>query len=755
MDKRYEHKIKEPEILKKWQDADAFKAKAGSGKKPYVIILPPPNASGKMHVGNALMIAIEDLLIRWKRMKGYEVLWVPGTDHAGFESQTTFEKELKKQGKSRFDYDRDTFYKMMMDFVLNNKSMIEEQIRNMGASVDWSRYTFTLEEKSINTVIKTFEKMVKDGLIYRSDYVVNYSFKYGTTFSDAEIVMKERVDPLYYIKYGPLTVATVRPETKLGDTALAVNPEDARYKEYIGKNIEFDDVLGKNSLKVIGDSYVDPSFGTGVLKVTPAHDKNDYEIGLRHDLEIKQVIGIDGKMTSLAGKYEGMKVLDCRKQIIEDLEKIGVLEKIDENYTHTVPVDYRSEDYIEQLVLPNWFIKVESLKKAGLEAVVKGDVKIFPKWQEITYTRWMENMRDWAISRQIVWGIRVPAWYSVEDNPDLFVTFMKDGKAVSGKISELLKNYSLSEISEGLQALFAPNNAKYVIQKDSPGDGYLPETDTFDTWFSSGQWPLITLGYPDSEDFEYFYPTDVMETGWEIITRWVSRMIMFGVYLTGKVPFKDVYLHGRVMAIDGKKMSKSLGNVINPEEYQLEFGTDALRMGLISGTANGKDFAFPKDKVLAYRNFSNKIWNMTRFLFLMTEEKGVTPEELKNFNPSMLQKGSKDQEMFDSYKELITSVDKSLGKYRFSDAGDSIYHFVWDRLASEYIEDVKIREDPETKILGLKNLSYLLVSCLKLLHPFMPFVTETIWGEFYEKGLTDNELLAKAEWPNDVVKDKK
>lgn len=755
MDKRYEHKIKEPEILKKWQDADAFKAKAGSGKKPYVIILPPPNASGKMHVGNALMIAIEDLLIRWKRMKGYEVLWVPGTDHAGFESQTTFEKELKKQGKSRFDYDRDTFYKMMMDFVLNNKSMIEEQIRNMGASVDWSRYTFTLEEKSINTVIKTFEKMVKDGLIYRSDYVVNYSFKYGTTFSDAEIVMKERVDPLYYIKYGPLTVATVRPETKLGDTALAVNPEDARYKEYIGKNIEFDDVLGKNSLKVIGDSYVDPSFGTGVLKVTPAHDKNDYEIGLRHDLEIKQVIGIDGKMTSLAGKYEGMKVLDCRKQIIEDLEKIGVLEKIDENYTHTVPVDYRSEDYIEQLVLPNWFIKVESLKKAGLEAVVKGDVKIFPKWQEITYTRWMENMRDWAISRQIVWGIRVPAWYSVEDNPDLFVTFMKDGKAVSGKISELLKNYSLSEISEGLQALFAPNNAKYVIQKDSPGDGYLPETDTFDTWFSSGQWPLITLGYPDSEDFEYFYPTDVMETGWEIITRWVSRMIMFGVYLTGKVPFKDVYLHGRVMAIDGKKMSKSLGNVINPEEYQLEFGTDALRMGLISGTANGKDFAFPKDKVLAYRNFSNKIWNMTRFLFLMTDENGVTPEELKKFNPAMLQKGSKDQEMFNSYKELITSVDKSLGKYRFSDAGDSIYHFVWDRLASEYIEDVKIREDAETKILGLKNLSYLLVSCLKLLHPFMPFVTETIWGEFYEKGLTDNELLAKAEWPNDVVKDKK
>lgn len=747
MDKRYDHKVKEAEVLKKWEDAKAFTADPKSGKKPYTIILPPPNASGKMHVGNVLMIAIEDLLIRWKRMKGYEALWVPGTDHAGFESQTTFERELRVKGKSRFDYDRDTFYKMMMEFVLSNKGQIEEQIRTMGASVDWTRYTFTLEEKSINTVVNTFKKMVNEGLIYRSDYVVNYSFKYGTTFSDAETVMKEQTDPLYYIKYGPLTVATVRPETKLGDTALAVNPRDERYKDYVGKEIVFEDVTGLNRLKVIADEYVDSAFGTGVLKVTPAHSKDDYEIGLRHGLEIKQVIGTDGKMTSLAGKYAGMKVLDCRAQIVEDLKKLGSLEKIDESYVHTVPVDYRTEDYIEQLVIPNWFVRVEELKKMALDVVKNGDVRIFPKWQEITYTRWVENMRDWAISRQIVWGIRVPAWYNVDENPDITVTFLAEGEVVRGQVSDLLRRYDLKEISSGLQSLTAPNNANYVISKESPGDRYLPETDTFDTWFSSGQWPLITLGYPDSEDFKYFYPTDVLETGWEIITRWVSRMIMFGCYLTGKAPFRDVYLHGRVMAIDGKKMSKSLGNVINPEEYQAEFGTDALRMGMISGTANGKDFAFPRDKVLAYRNFSNKIWNMARFLIMLVNEEGLTKKDLQDFKPWNLQRGTTDLEMYEGFKKLVNNVDKSLGKYRFSDAGDFIYHFMWDELASKYIEEVKVRENREDKINGLKNLAYIFSNCLKVLHPFMPFITEAVWGELIKEGLIKGRLLAKTEWP--------
>ncbi len=748
MDPRYDHKIKEKQILEKWDRLAAFKADPKSGKKPYTIVLPPPNASGKMHVGNVLMIAVEDALIRWKRMQGYEALWLPGADHAGFESQTTYERELKKQGKSRFDFDRQTFYKMMMGFVMQNKDQIESQIKSMGASVDWSRYTFTLDDRSINTVVATFSKMVTDGLIYRDNYIVNYSFKYGTTFSDAEITLKEQKDPLYFIKYGPFTLATVRPETKFGDTALAVHPDDPRYKEWVGKEVEAEGLLGKFKLKVIADTYVDPEFGTGVVKITPAHDKNDYEVGLRHNLEIKSVIGIDGRLTSICGKYAGLKVLEARKVVVEDLKEKGLIEKVDEEYTHLVPVDYRTEDYVEQLVLPNWFVKVESMRKAALDAVKNGEVTIYPNWQEITYTRWMENMHDWAISRQIAWGIRIPVWYNIDENPEIFVTFLKDAKTVTGKISDLLDNYTLEEIESGLQTITAPNTAKFLVGRDKPGDRYLPETDTFDTWFSSGQWPLITLGYPSSDDFKYFYPTSVLETGWEIITRWVSRMIMFGIYLTGKAPFKDVYLHGRVMAVDGKKMSKSLGNVINPEDYQEQFGTDALRMGLISGTANGKDFAFPKDKITAYRNFSNKIWNMTRFLLMMAADEGLTSEGLLDFDGSSNNLAEIDKEMLSQFELLVKNVDSALEKYRFSDAGEGIYHYVWDQLASIYIENVKARENKAEKLAGLKVLTHLLINSLKVLHPFMPFVTEAVWEELYNAGFVKTKLLALSDWPS-------
>lgn len=741
MDKTFNHKEVEPKISEKWENSGIFKATANSGKKPFTVLLPPPNASGKMHTGNVLMIAIEDLLIRWKRMQGYEALWVPGTDHAGFETQTTFERQLKKEGKSRFDFDRNTLYKMIWDFVQENKGLIEQQIRGMGASVDWSRYTFMLDDKVINIVLDTFQKMVKDGLVYRNDYVVNYSFKWGTTFSDAEITYKEQSNPLYYIKYGPLTVATVRPETKLGDTALAVNPEDARYKEYIGKEIEFEDVNGPNKLKIIADSYVDPAFGTGVLKVTPAHSKDDYEIGLRHNLEIKNVIGVDGRMTKDAGKYEGIKVLECRKQIIEDLKEMGLLVKIDETYKSLVPVDYRSEDYIEQLVLPNWFVKVETLKDPALRAVLDGEVKIYPKWRELTYVRWMENMRDWPISRQIVWGIRIPAWYDVEKNSQLNVTFLdKNGKLLNGNIVEMLKNYSFEEIEKGLQALIAPKNSKYIVSRNKPAGKYLQDTNTFDTWFSSGQWPLTTLGYPDSEDFKYFYPTSVMETGWEIVTRWVSRMMMFGIYRTGLPPFKDIYLHGHVKAIDGKKMSKSLGNMIEPEEYIENYGVDALRMGLIIGTANGKDFAFPRDKVIAYRNFTNKIWNMARFMMMMFEgqEKVLEFEKLDNSKMN-----ETDLALLEGLNDLIKTVDKNLEKYRFADAGEGIYHFMWDVLASEYIEQVKNREDKEV---ALSVLRHVYLESIKLLHPFMPFITEAVWDEL--KVISDCEgLLAGTAWP--------
>ncbi|MFA6981707.1 MAG: valine--tRNA ligase [Patescibacteria group bacterium] len=739
MEKTYNHKEVEDRILSSWAENGKLKANIDKTKEPYTIILPPPNASGKMHTGNVLMIAIEDLLIRWKRMKGYEVLWVPGTDHAGFETQTTFERELRQQGKSRLDFDRETLYKKIWDFVKENRGLIENQIKRMGASVDWSRYTFTLDDKALEIVNNTFSRMESEGLVYRDDYMVNYCPHCGTTFADLEVRHVTRKDPLYYIKYGPFVLATVRPETKFGDTAIAVHPDDSRYKEYIGKEIEVEGLIGNFKLKVIGDAYVDPQFGTGVVKVTPAHDKNDYEAGKRHNLEIKQVIGLDGKLTNIAGPYAGMKVSEARKVVVEDLKNKGLLVKVDEEYEHAVSVCYKKGHDIEPTILPNWFIKVESLKKPAKEVVEKGEVKIFPKWREITYRRWMEEMHDWPISRQTVWGIRIPAWYSVEDNPSLKVTFLdKSGIVKTGLVSELLATSGLDEIKKGLQSLMAPKDAKYVISRESPGEDFLQETDTFDTWFSSGQWPLITLGYPNSEDFKYFYPTSVLETGWEIIRPWVSRMIMFGIYLTGKPPFKNVYLHGLVRALDGKKMSKSLGNVIDPEKYIEEYGVDTLRMGLISGTANGRDFTFPQDKILGYRNFANKIWNMGRFILMMKERyEGDVPQ----FESAKLDLKPEDKEILEKLSLTIKAVDENLEKYRFADAGEVIYQFMWHEVADLYIEKVKNRED---KDVALSTLIHVYTTCLKLLHPFMPFITEEIWGI-----MTENKkgLLMNSPWP--------
>ncbi len=737
MDKRYDPKKVEKNIYAMWEKGGYFKAEIDPNKKPYTILLPPPNASGKMHIGNVLMIAIEDLLIRWKRMQGYASLWVPGIDHAGFETQITFERELRKKGKSRFDFDRQTLYQKIWAFVQENKAQIEEQIREMGASVDWDRYTFTLDPHVIETVHNTFRKMFEEDFVYRDDYMVNYCPKCGTTFADLEVRHVIRKDPLYYMKYGPFILATVRPETKFGDTAVAVNPDDKRYKEYIGKEIEVEGLIGTFKLKVITDKYVDPAFGTGVVKVTPAHDKNDYEAGKRHGLEIKPVVGLDGKLNEKAGPYAGMSVMEARKRVVSDLKAKGLLVKIDENYEHSVAVCYKGGHDIEPTILPNWFIKVDSLKRPALDVVLNEQVKIHPKWRRITYTKWMEEMRDWPISRQVVWGIRIPAWYSVEENPNLQIAFLtKDKKTASGTAAELLNKYSFEEIESGLQTLIAPKEAKFVIQEEKPQGNYLQETDTFDTWFSSGQWPLVTLHYPDSEDFKYFYPTDVLETGWEIIRLWVSRMIMFGIYLTGKPPFKNVYLHGLVRAVDGRKMSKSLGNVIEPEEYTENYGVDALRMGLISGTANGKDFAFPRDKVIGYRNFGNKIWNMARFMLLMMENQEVP------FYSNSLKIQKEDQEILEKLGKLIQSVTTNLEKYRFADGGEAIYQFMWHYLADDYIEHVKTRED---KAIALSVLRYVFLTCLKLLHPFMPFITEEIWSKIPKE---DNTPLIISKWPS-------
>ena len=748
MDKKYDHKTTEPEIEKKWEESGVFVGKIDLDKKPFTIVLPPPNANGKLHTGHVLMLAIEDILIRWKKMQGYSTLWLPGTDHAGFETQVVFERSLQEKGKSRFDYDRDSLYKEIWNFVEANKKVIENQVKRMGPGLDWSRYTYTLDDNVVNIVYSTFRKMLSEGLVYRDDYIVNFCPKCGTTFADLEIRHKDKISSLYYIKYGPLVVATTRPETKFGDVALAVNPNDERYKDYIGKEIEYEDPLGKFSIPVIADSYVDMSFGTGVLKVTPAHDKNDYEIGLRHKLPVVSVIGFDGKMNENAGRYRGMEVSAARDAVVKDLEDMGMIEKIDSNYRNSVAVCYKGGHEIEPTVLPNWFIKVDSLKKPALDAVLNGDVRIFPKWRQVTYTKWMEEMRDWPISRQIVWGIRIPIWYDVDENPDIQVTFLDaGGNRVVGRIGDLLGKYSFDEIKAGLQSLIAPKDANFQAV---PGAGHglekrlLQETDTFDTWFSSGHWPLATLRYPDSEDFKYFYPTSVMETGWEIIRFWVSRMIMFGIYLTGKPPFKDVYLHGLVRALDGKKMSKSLGNVIDPLDYIEEYGADALRMGLISGTANGRDFAFPKDKVIAYRNFANKLWNMARFiLMMMGDYDNGTDFSFDEKNVDAL--GDLDKLMLEKMKKLTVGVTASLERYRFADSAEMIYQFMWHEVADKYIEYVK-GLDGEQKIASLSVLRYVFVKGLMLLHPFMPFVTEAIW-ENIPKFDGESDLLIREKWP--------
>ena len=739
MDSKYDHAKVESRIYQMWESGGFFTPKIDHKKKPFTILLPPPNASGKMHTGNVLMIAIEDLLIRWHRMQGDPTLWLPGTDHAGTETQITFERELKKEGKSRFQYDRQTLYQMIWDFVMDNKGQIENQIRQMGASVDWTRYKFTLDDDIVATVRQTFQKLATDGLIYRDDYIVNYCPVCGTTYSDIEVEHKERIDPLYFMRYGPFTIATVRPESKFRDTALAVNPKDKRYKKWLGKTLEIPGLLGPITMTVIPDPEVDPEFGTGIMKVTPAHDPHDFQLGKKFNLPVTPIIDLSGRMDfswffsqnhqaekylARAKNYHGKKVLESRALMVEDLKTDGLLEKVDEKYSHLVPVCKAGHD-IEPTVLPNWFIKVESLKKPAAQAVKTGKVKIYPPWRKITYTRWMEVMHDWAISRQNVWGIRIPAWYDVDQNPSLQVTFLNSSKQVtSGTISELLKSHSITEIEQGLQTLMAPIDCSYVISLTKPDGQSLQTTETFDTWFSSGQWPLVTLGYPDSADFKYFYPTTVLETGWEILSKWVSRMVMFGLYLTGEVPFHYVYLHGIVHALDGRKMSKSLGNVINPDEYLDQFGADVLRMGLISGTANGKDFNFPRDKVIAYRNFGTKIWNIGRFILLSAD--GPTT-----------QKGKKDKELSKKLVAVIKSVDTNLEKFRFAQAAEVIYHFVWHELADKYLEDYK------KGLVTYQSLKETYLASLKLLHPFMPFITEEIWGLFNQ-----STPLIVSPWPS-------
>jgi valyl-tRNA synthetase len=732
MESKFEHQKVEKSIYEQWEASGAFKPK---GDKPFTILMPPPNANASLHAGHG-MYTIDDILIRFRRMQGYSAEWIPGRDHAGFETQFVYEKHLAKEGKSRLDFDRQMLYDNIAKFVEDNSGLIFEQFRRLGFSADWSRSVFTLDPQVISQVFKTFQKMAGEKLVYRSDYLVQYCPFCGTSLAELEINHDEREDKLYYMKYGPLTVATVRPETLFGDSALAVHPKDKRYAKYVGTEVPLP--LTTRMIPVVADAMVDMKFGTGVVKITPAHDANDFEAGKRHQLPIIRVIDQMGRMTlptdATTPEINGMKVKAAREKTVEELQKVGLMEKIDEHYLHSVTVCYKCGRDMEPMTVPNWYIKVESLKPPVVAAIKARKTQFFPKKFEKQILDWMAIMHDWPISRQVAWGIRIPAWFDATQE-NLYITFLDhDKKPVRGLVGELLKTYSLTDIETGLQTLSAPVEAKYVISDTKPGGNYLQETDTFDTWFSSGQWPLVTL---KEEEYASRYPTDVMATMVDILKFWVSRMMMLGIYMRGDIPFKNVYLWSTVTDAKGQKMSKSRGNVINPIELVDKYGADAFRMSLLFGNGEGGKVPLSEDKVRAMRNFGNKLWNMARFFVIMSEKTDIKP--LNQLTIKSLS-NDEDKKILKELNGVVKKMTTLLEKFRFSEAADLIYHFLWHTVADVYIEQVKDRADQEV---ALSVLQHVLFTGLKLLHPFMPFVTEAIWKELNPEG----GMLIVAEWP--------
>lgn len=716
MDNKFSPQETEQRIYEQWEKLGLPEPNKG---KPYTILMPPPNANASLHAGHG-MYTVTDAMIRYKRLRGFAALWIPGMDHAGFETQYVYEKYLAKQGKSRMDFDRQTLYKNIFQFVRENSGLIYKQFKRLGFLADWKRSVFTLDENVLQRVFETFKRMESEKLVYRDEYIVNYCTHCGTSLSELEVKHVERKDPLYYLRYGPFVLATVRPETKFGDTAVAVHPKDKRYVQWIGKEIEVEGLLGKFKMKVIGDEMVDMKFGTGVVKITPAHDPNDFEAGKRHHLEIKKVIGLDGKLTELTGPYAGLKIKQAREKVVEDLKKRKLIVKIDENYIHSVTVCYRCGRDLEPTVIPNWFIKVADLKKPVIKVIEKEKIKFYPKRFKKQILQWLKMMHDWPISRQIVWGIRIPVWYSIKDNPELFVVFLDTkGESVRGTIRELMKNYSFSEIEKGLQKISASTKARYVVSEKKPEEDYLPETDTFDTWFSSGQWPLVTL---KNEEYETRFPTDVMGTLSDILSLWVSRMIMFSLYVKKNIPFKNVYLWSMVADAKGQKMSKSKGNVINPIDLVDKYGADAFRASLFFGVAQGGRVNLSEEKIIAMRNFMNKIWNIGRFI------------ELNNKSSSFA-KASKDKQIKNlqkEFEEIKKNYLKYMDSYKFSLAFDTLYQFLWHRYADYYIEELKeLLRNGNIEVLDVLKEVYF--GTLKMLHPFVPFVTDAIWQVFHGK----------------------
>ena len=683
MQKNYDHTEYEDKLYKKWEESGVFTPPAGddlkkSGKKPFTIIMPPPNANDPLHVGHAMFVTVEDIFIRYHRMKGEAALWLPGTDHAGIETQFVFEKKLAKEGKSRFDFDRETLYQMIWDYVQENSGVSLNQMKKLGASADWSRYKFTLDPEIVAEVIKTFKKLHEDGLIYRAEKLVNYCTKCGTAYSELEVEHEEKEDKLYTIDYGLLKVATTRPETMLGDTAVAVNPKDSRYKDLIGKTVRLP--LVNREIPVLGDEMVDMEFGTGAVKITPAHDPNDWEVGVKNNLEIISVIGTSGKMTDAAGVYAGLSVNACREKVLADLGNKLVETK---PYFHSVGVCYRCQRTIEPLPVKQFFIRVKPLVDKALVALDSKETVVIGSGHDKILRHWLNNLRDWNISRQIVWGIRMPVWYKDE------------------------------------------SKTEFVVSGISPGDGYIQETDTFDTWFSSGQWPVVTLKTNKPGDFEAYYPTQIMETAYDILPFWVMRMMLLSIYLTGKSPFKFVYLHGLVRDEKGQKMSKSKGNAINPLDLCSKYGTDSVRMALVMSTTAGQDSNTGENKVRGMRNFGNKIWNAGRYVNELNQELGIMNQGLKN------------GEFMEKLASVVTEVTKLLDQMKVGLASETVYNEFWHWFCDEAIE---MNKQGKVSDAVLKNGYKTMIA---LLHPFVPFVTEAVWQEMF----ADDGLLIAYSWP--------
>ena len=704
--KQYEPKEFEEEIYKTWNEKGYFTPVVDKTKTPYTIVIPPPNVTGKLHMGHALVMTLQDILIRYKKLRGFNTLWIPGTDHAAIATEVKVVEKLKKEGKTKEQIGREAFLKEAWDWTHEYGGTIIKQLKTLGCACDWTRQRFTLDEGLSKAVEKVFIDMYNKGAIYRGNRMINWCPTCKSSLSDIEVEFEEEPTHLWHIRYYTkdkkeyVTVATTRPETMLGDTAVAVHPDDERYKNMIGKKVVLPIV--NREIPIIADEFVEKEFGTGCVKLTPAHDFNDYEAGIRHNLEMIRVFDEQGIMLDICPKYKGMDLNTARKEIVKDLEALGVLEKT-EDYMHNVGKCYRCHNTVEPTISMQWFMKMDELAKPAIEAVKSGEIKFVPERFDKTYFHWMENVKDWCISRQIWWGHRIPAYYC-KDCGEIMVSSKKPEKCTKCGSTEIFQ-----------------------------------DQDTLDTWFSSALWPFSTMGWPEeTEDFKYFYPTSTLVTAYDIIFFWVARMIFSSLEHTKKIPFNTVFMHGLVRDAQGRKMSKSLGNGIDPIDIINEFGADSLRFSLVQNMTLGNDIKYSEEKASSSKNFANKIWNASKFVLSNIDE------SLKEFKEEKL--CLEDKAIINKLDNLSLEVTNHIEKYEIGIAANKIYTFLWSEFCDWYIEMVKPRlynENCDTKKEAMYTLNYVLTNSLKLLHPFMPFITEKIYKEL----LDSKESIMLETWP--------